>query len=104
MPHHKGSNNLSYAEDTRCNVAQHGAASLSAALTPPLRCPAGFCGDGANDCGALKAASVGVSLCEAEASVAAPMTSKPQTIGARGKLAIDCFTLLLVLWLYRLMI
>lgn len=30
--------------------------------------------------GALKAAHVGVSLCEAEASVAAPLTSKRQTI------------------------
>ncbi|CAG9762834.1 unnamed protein product [Ceutorhynchus assimilis] len=32
-------------------------------------------GDGANDCGALKAAHVGVSLSPAEASVAAPFTS-----------------------------
>lgn len=33
-------------------------------------------GDGANDCGALKTAHVGVSLSEAEASVAAPFTSR----------------------------
>jgi magnesium-transporting ATPase (P-type) len=49
--------------------------------TPPVAEPLEvlFCGDGANDMIALRAATVGISLCDAETSVAAPITSRQAT-------------------------
>eukprot|EP01017_Pseudomicrothorax_dubius_P047604 TRINITY_DN8571_c0_g5_i1.p1 TRINITY_DN8571_c0_g5~~TRINITY_DN8571_c0_g5_i1.p1 ORF type:complete len:629 (+),score=109.75 TRINITY_DN8571_c0_g5_i1:168-2054(+) len=48
-----------------------------------------MCGDGANDTAALKAAYVGLSLSEAEASIAAPFTSKIQDISSMETLLLE---------------
>ena len=41
-----------------------------------------MCGDGANDCGALKQSDAGLSLSQTEASISAPFTSKVANVGS----------------------
>lgn len=45
-----------------------------------------MCGDGANDCGALKQSDAGLSLSQSEASISAPFTSKVVNISSMVEL------------------
>jgi cation-transporting P-type ATPase 13A2 len=56
-------------------MSPDGKADLVKKLKEFLKREIGMCGDGANDCNALNTADVGISLSEAEASIAAPFTS-----------------------------
>jgi cation-transporting P-type ATPase 13A2 len=69
-------NSLIHRAKIFARMSPEGKANLVEALQGSSKALVGMCGDGANDCNALKVADIGLSLSEAEASIAAPFTSK----------------------------
>jgi cation-transporting ATPase 13A2 len=59
----------------------HNKGDLMISLKHPNRIIA-FCGDGTNDCTALKSSDVGLALSEEEASLTAPFNSKVKDISS----------------------
>lgn len=64
-----------YKAQVYARMSPEDKATLVDRLQTICKIEVGMCGDGANDCSALKTADMGVSLSEAEASIAAPFTS-----------------------------
>lgn len=64
-----------YKAQVYARMSPEGKADLVELLQKHMKIMVGMCGDGANDCIALKQADTGISLSEAEASIAAPFTS-----------------------------
>ena len=87
------------AENSSMNIILLVLHNVSVSLSAVNECRyyVGMCGDGANDCGALKTAHAGISLSEAEASVASPFTSKQPNIECVPTL-IQLVKCLLPLW------
>ena len=64
-------------------VINHQCAGMQAEVIDMIKAAGlvvGMCGDGGNDCGALRSAHTGLALSNAEASLVSPFTSKAKSV------------------------